>query len=742
MESSSESKANTVQSALRGKRHSDETAITTARGRGKSCKSCSSKTRCACLVPRLESGRDLVSAGSMPTVLSQEYYGTGASQHAVSSTSLPDISHDRSRRMSHTSAHDELAIFRWSARLKEALRLPLNVRLGLVSPSCTSVADKDGASEGRASLQASVQASARLTPDQIASAQMNSFWSMLVSHSRQLMPKGEPTWGHQLSTSDLACAVATILSAAIVILTSLLLLSPAVPADHAEVTVVGAFGSVTGFGSLAAGRHVYAFLGVPFAEPPLGKFRFQKAVPRQRSVMDGRRPGPACYQEGARSADVSEDCLHLNIWTPKADCDTARQPSCANRTVLFFLHGGFFQAGSNRDYPLDGSYLSALGDVVVVVPNYRLGALGFLYNGGPAAPGNAGLQDQLLALEWTRAHIGSFAGNGSDVVAMGHGAGAGSIGLHLFGSAADDSRHGSDDRRGLPRLTRAILMSGSPFSRMHDNTFNYHANVEWLEHHVHCDDNSATVKCLLDVDAQSMYSGVLLPRFFPSFTGLLPYSSIKQRHLVRLTGVNVLLGHMEEEVPYLVSYLQRKGVVEGPLFDSLVPGLLQNLGFNDSSSVVIAHYYTNGSAGNASRWAGELLADVLVVCPVHHFADYLGASGNNSVHRYLLLRRRRRPSTPTAQASLGARGTTPRLYALGLVFGDPLRRNNSDAEEQALSRRMIALWTEFAKSGTVPADLGENVFNYTIAISSAPNTKGSPFEFRKTQCDFLKDHYL
>ncbi|XP_054929705.2 acetylcholinesterase-like isoform X2 [Dermacentor andersoni] len=451
----------------------------------------------------------------------------------------------------------------------------------------------------------------------------------MLSHSHT-----SPRWGHQLTTSDLACAVATILSAAIVILTSLLLLSPAVPTDHAEVTVVGAFGSVTGFGSLAAGRHVYAFLGVPFAEPPLGKFRFQKAVPRQHIVMDGRRPGPACYQEGARSADVSEDCLHLNIWTPKADCDTARQPSCANRTVLFFLHGGFFQAGSNRDYPLDG--------------------------------------------------------------------------------------------------------------RMHDNTFNYHANVEWLEHHVHCDDNATTVKCLLDVDAQSMYSGVLLPRFFPSFTGLLPYSSFRQKHLVRLTGVNVLLGHMEEEVPYLVSYLQRKGVVEGPVFDSLVPGLLQNLGFNDSSSVVITHYYTNGSAGNASHWAGELLADVMVVCPVHHFADYLGASGNNSVHRYLLLRRRRRPSTPTAQVgpSLGARGTTPRLYALGLVFGDPLRRNNSDAEEQALSRRMIALWTEFAKSGTVPADLGGNVFNYTIAISSAPNTKGSPFEFRKTQCDFLKDHYL
>ncbi|KAL3249683.1 hypothetical protein MRX96_055892 [Rhipicephalus microplus] len=89
-----------------------------------------------------------------------------------------------------------------------------------------------------------------------------------------------PCRWHQLTTSDLACAVATILSAGIVILTSLVLLSPGSPPVRAEVTIAGAFGSVTGFGLLAAGRQVYAFLGVPFAEPRLHKDRFQKAIPR------------------------------------------------------------------------------------------------------------------------------------------------------------------------------------------------------------------------------------------------------------------------------------------------------------------------------------------------------------------------------------------------------------------------------------------------------------------------------
>lgn len=105
------------------------------------------------------------------------------------------------------------------------------------------------------------------------------------------------------------------------------------------------------------------------------------------------------------------------------------------------------------------SFLSSLGDVVVVVPNYRLGVLGFLYDGTDEAPGNAGLYDQLLALEWTRQHIDSFGGNGSNIVLMGHGSGATSIGYYLFSMASNKSSWTG------PVLSRAILMSDSPFTR-------------------------------------------------------------------------------------------------------------------------------------------------------------------------------------------------------------------------------------------------------------------------------------
>ncbi|XP_077520195.1 acetylcholinesterase-like [Amblyomma americanum] len=513
--------------------------------------------------------------------------------HAISTSLTGSHAEDHSRRTataSPGSSTEELCGSQWSSRLKAALQLPHNMRVELLS-----LMEKD---------TSAVQRAARDNP---VSAQMNSFWSMWAPNSRSLLPRG---W-RPMTPSDLACAVATILTLGIVVLASFLLFFSTDDPKRAQVTVSGAFGSVTGIGKLTAGRHVYAFLGVPFGEPPLRGARFRKAAPRQPEVFDGRKPGPACFQEGEGGSvrsGVSEDCLHLNIWTPEALCGDA---SCANRTVLFFLHGGLFQSGSNNDDPLDGrelakmlekehhiqppallesgvsagnldvasedmdsyrdkeevpasmprrkrqrassnsvlaetllksdaarakhheermaSYLSALGDVVVVVPNYRLGALGFLYSGGPEAPGNAGLHDQLLALEWTRAHIGSFAGNGSDVVVMGHGAGAGSVGLHLFGRRL---------------TTRAILMSGSPFARMRDNTVNRRANLEWLAQRVHCGSEEAVASCLRNAEAESLYwpdASLAVPRFSPTFSGLLPDSPFRLRHLVQVVLVHVFV---------------------------------------------------------------------------------------------------------------------------------------------------------------------------------------------------------
>ncbi|CAN7939064.1 unnamed protein product, partial [Ixodes hexagonus] len=177
-----------------------------------------------------------------------------------------------------------------------------------------------------------------------------------------------------ISTSDLACAVATILIVSIVILTSYMLLPPGkVELPKTPCTVSGPFGRVRGFALHASGRKVYAFLGIPYAEPPVLDRRFKKSVlrrapvegdeeqrvPRRRTqVLDASRLKPAClqYAYAGPLRTNSEDCLHLNIWTPQAGCSDFNWSECATKSVIFFLHGGFFQVGGNRNDYLDGRY--------------------------------------------------------------------------------------------------------------------------------------------------------------------------------------------------------------------------------------------------------------------------------------------------------------------------------------------------------------------------------------------------
>ncbi|KAF2976320.1 hypothetical protein EK904_011312, partial [Melospiza melodia maxima] len=114
----------------------------------------------------------------------------------------------------------------------------------------------------------------------------------------------------------------------------------------------------------------------------------------------------ACWQPGDGEAppeSVSEDCLYLHIFVP----DTTVQ----NMSVLLFFHNGGSYNAEEGKTTLDGSYLAAIGNVIVVMANYRVGIFGFLSTGSAEARGNAGLWDQLAALRWVQQNIASFGGD-------------------------------------------------------------------------------------------------------------------------------------------------------------------------------------------------------------------------------------------------------------------------------------------------------------------------------------------
>jgi para-nitrobenzyl esterase len=207
----------------------------------------------------------------------------------------------------------------------------------------------------------------------------------------------------------------------------------------------------------ADGKDVVAFLGVPFAAPPLGPLRWRPPQPVSpwTGVREARRFAPACPQAkgvsyGARFDDQSEDCLYLNIWTGAADTGTTRP-------VMVWIHGGGNIIGGAGTAIYDGRHFAAAG-VVLVSVQYRLGFLGYLAHpaltaealarDGRAASGNYGLLDQIAALEWVRDNIASFGGDRNCVTVFGESAGAADI-THLMASPLS---------RGL--FHRAIAESG------------------------------------------------------------------------------------------------------------------------------------------------------------------------------------------------------------------------------------------------------------------------------------------
>ncbi|KAH7969233.1 hypothetical protein HPB52_016145 [Rhipicephalus sanguineus] len=309
-------------------------------------------------------------------------------------------------------------------------------------------------------------------------------------------------------------------------------------------------------------------------------------------VINATNPRPACIQPlqpGVQRA-VSEDCLHLNIWTPYPNCSERNLPACGHRTVLFFLHGDNFQEGGNNDRLLDARYLAVMGDVVVVAPNYRLGALGFLTDGTDDAPGNAGLYDQLTALRWVRMYIGYFGGNGSDVVAVGHGAGAASVGMLLF------SRNASAHPSGAPLFDRVILMSNGPFGRFPDSTTSYRELLlEETSRHLMCVNVSSPLTCLQKVPNAMDFARPIRPQFFPTFGELLPQLPSKMSRTVQVHGLKVLIGHVDGEGSRVKDIIQRQYLLTSETRGTpYITDVLAHVGMNASSVASIINYYRQG----------------------------------------------------------------------------------------------------------------------------------------------------
>jgi para-nitrobenzyl esterase len=192
-----------------------------------------------------------------------------------------------------------------------------------------------------------------------------------------------------------------------------------------------------------AGRadgNVYAYLGIPYAQPPTGVLRWKEPQPPMAwsSVRDATNFGKRCAQNAnstlQTAASADEDCLYLNVWTPN--------PSASKLPVMVWIHGGGNVGGSPSDpvpfadggYFYSGATLAGNG-VVVVSLNYRLGVFGFFAHPGlvdeGSKAGNQGLWDQRFALHWVQSNIDKFGGDPGNVTIFGESAGSLDVCLHV-----------------------------------------------------------------------------------------------------------------------------------------------------------------------------------------------------------------------------------------------------------------------------------------------------------------------
>ncbi|KAM3669093.1 cholinesterase isoform 2-T4 [Ammospiza maritima maritima] len=411
-------------------------------------------------------------------------------------------------------------------------------------------------------------------------------------------------------------------------------------------------GKVRGTSLQVLGGTVTAFLGIPYGQPPIGKLRFQKPEPREKwaDVWDATKHANSCYQlldttypgfAGSEmwnpKTNLSEDCLYLNVWVPS--------PRPKNATVMVWIYGGGFESGSTSLPVYDGKFLARVERVVVVSMNYRTGALGFLsLPGNEKAPGNAGLFDQRLALQWVQENIAAFGGNPKS----------------LQCPTSNESE------------LLFCLQDKDPKEIVENEIF------------------AVSESSLLQIEFPPSVDGDFLTDM-PEV--LVEKGLLKETQI--LVGVNKDegLSFLAYGVPGLDK--DSDGLINKTQFEAAL-----NLAFPRASKLaiesIIFQYTDWENLGKPEHYRDaidDVVGDSIIICPVVEFSTSFAQLGNH-VFFYFFEHRSSKLPWPEWMGVLHG-------YEIEFVFGLPLeRRVNYTKAEELLSRSMMRYWATFAKTGS------------------------------------------
>ena len=498
------------------------------------------------------------------------------------------------------------------------------------------------------------------------------------------------------------------------------------------------------------------YLGIPFAQPPVGDLRFVPPQPFQynTSTINAQLQSPACLQSptsGYVNYGTSEDCLFLNVYTP-----AGASAGHSHLPVMVWVYGGSFQSGSASFY--NASFLMAEAiesdkPVIIVTVNYRLGILGFGYGEEIAAngAGNLGIKDVISSLEWVQENIWAFGGDPHSVTAFGESAGAIIISLlylnptfNLFRAAILES--GS-------QATAPITPVGTDWQGPYDAVVKFSGcsvpNTTLAG-------NQSTFDCLkalpasvilnatLETVALPMYSGGFI--FAPSIDGELipdsPHTLLGQgkfAHIPFISGDNLDEGtvftptyiNSTAEVAEIIELVQPRPANSTVLDELLAlypddPSLGSPFGTGNQ---------TFGLSPEYKRFAA-ILGDGQFVSQRRWFLEQANKYGLTQTWSYLFT-----AYTPGAPPYYGSYHGSEVAFVFGVVS---TAANYSEADI-ALSKNMIQYWLNFAYY-VDPSGGHSNATHWpeygssqTLLQLNGTNTTLIPDTFRRTQTDFFQN---
>lgn len=427
---------------------------------------------------------------------------------------------------------------------------------------------------------------------------------------------------------------------------------------------------------------VSAWLGVPFAAPPLRDLRWKAPQPvvAWRGVYHADRTAPECLQplRGSRQNHYfgneasSEDCLYLNVWAPKA----ARKAP-----VIVWIYGGGFNIGSAGMANYSGEPLARDG-VVRVNLAYRVGPLGFLAHPdlsreGGGGSGNYGLMDQIAGLQWVQRNIAKFGGDPDNVTIVGQSAGSMAVALLQMSPAA----------KGL--FARAVGMSGSPFGGMLGPVPLPTGEAQGL----------ALQK---ELGAKTLDDLRALPGDVVSAATTRRDAIVADGRVVTGTAELVFAASRQNDVPLLIGYTRDESFRPlGPVADRTALAQVVRERFGAQADAILAAY----ADPDAARAAADIARDATVGRQMADWARYQARYGRQPTYAYLFTRRQ--PYAPGIgfsdhdPATVGAYHTGDVPYWLRTRDALNLFRRTRIWEpgDVSLEREMASALLAFARGG-------------------------------------------